>query len=61
MNDELIKKNRKFETNSSNNSRSITKNTVKANDFQLLMENIKLSQLNSAYLTKINDLEENKK
>jgi hypothetical protein len=55
-NDELMKKNRKYESNNSNNSRSITKNPAKGGDFHLLMENIKLSQLNSAYLSKISDL-----
>jgi len=52
---------RKLECGTANHSRSSTKNPVKTNEYELVMENVKLAQLNAAYLCKISDMESGKK
>lgn len=52
---------RKLECGTANHSRSSTKNPVKTNEYELVMENVKLAQLNAAYLCKISDMESGKR
>ena len=52
-----MRKNRKYESNNAVHPRLQTaKSPPKNTDIQLLMENVKLAQLNEAYLSKITDL-----
>ena len=55
--EDLIKKNKKLEAIFSQNCSFESKERKKSNNYELVMENVKLGQLNSAYLSKINDLE----
>lgn len=60
-NEELMKKIKKLQFTASHTTHSAVKERVKTKNYQLVIENLKLSQLNAAYLVKINELENNRR